>query len=87
MVAQQKLITDHFKKLGGQVSFQEFRERNPQDGSDVPMANMIVQWHPDRKERILLCTHYDTRPLPDEDKENPKGCSSAPTTGRAAWPC
>src|SRR5262249_42715092 len=57
MVAQQKLVADHFKKLGGQVSFQEFRERNPQDGSAVPMANMIVQWHPDRNERILLATH------------------------------
>jgi hypothetical protein len=73
MVAQQKLVADHFKKLGGQVSFQEFRERNPQDGSAVPMANMIVQWHPDRGERILLATHYDTRPFPDEDRQNPKG--------------
>jgi glutaminyl-peptide cyclotransferase len=73
MVAQQKLITDHFKKLGAQVNFQEFRERHPQDGSLVPMANMIVQWHPERKERILLCTHYDTRPVPDEDQQNPRG--------------
>jgi glutaminyl-peptide cyclotransferase len=73
MVAQQKLITDYFKKLGAQVSWQEFRERHPQDGSPVPMANMIVQWHPERMERILLCTHYDTRPVPDEDQQNPKG--------------
>jgi Peptidase family M28 len=73
MAAQQKLIADHFKKLGGQVSLQEYRERNPQTGGAVPMANMLVQWHPDRKERILLATHYDTRPLPDEDRENPKG--------------
>jgi hypothetical protein len=73
MVAQKKFIADHFRKLGAQVSFQEFRARNPQDGSPVPMANVIVQWHPDRKERILLCTHYDTRPFPDEDKRNPKG--------------
>jgi hypothetical protein len=73
MVAQQKLIADHFKKLGGQVSYQEFRARNPQDGSAVPMANMIIQWHPDRKERVLLAAHYDTRPFPDEDNENKKG--------------
>ncbi|HEV2973112.1 MAG TPA: M28 family peptidase, partial [Pirellulales bacterium] len=73
MVAQQKLITEHFRKLKAQVSFQEFRARNPQDGSPVPMANIIVQWHPDRKERILLCAHYDTRPFPDEDTRNPKG--------------
>ena len=30
------------------------------------MANLIVQWHPERHERILLCTHYDTRPFPDQ---------------------
>ena len=73
MVKQQKLISDHFKKLGAHVRYQEFRVHNPKDGSPVPMANMIVQWHPDRKQRILLCTHYDTRPFPDEDTKNPKG--------------
>ena len=31
------------------------------------MANIIVEWHPERKERILLCTHYDTRPHADHD--------------------
>ncbi len=73
MVKQQKLISDHFTKLGGDVSFQEFQARDPQNGENVPMANLIVHWHPDRKERILLCTHYDTRPFPDQDKRNPKG--------------
>ena len=73
MVAQQKLLSDHFKKLGGDVRMQEFRARNPLDGSAVPMANMIVTWHPERKERILLAAHYDTRPFPDEDKRHPKG--------------
>ena len=73
MVAQQKLLTEHFKKLGAQVRFQEFRARNSLDGSMVPMANLIVQWFPDRKERIAIFTHYDTRPFPDEDSKNPKG--------------
>ncbi len=31
------------------------------------MANVICQWDGDAKERILLATHYDTRPLPDRD--------------------
>jgi len=73
MVAQQKLLSDHFKKLGGDVRMQEFRARNPLDGSAVPMANMIIAWHPERKDRILLAAHYDTRPFPDEDKRHPKG--------------
>ena len=37
------------------------------------MANLIVRWHPDRKRRLLLCTHYDTRPYPDRDPKNPRG--------------
>jgi peptidase M28-like protein len=73
MVAQQRFVADHFRRLGARVSFQEFRTPNPRDGVDVPMANMIVEWHPDHTERILLCTHYDTRPYPDRDRRNPGG--------------
>ena len=40
---------------------------NPLGGAKVPMANMLVEWHPDRKDRVLLAAHYDTRPLPDRD--------------------
>lgn len=73
MVAQQQLLAEHFRKCGGDVRMQEFKARNPLDGGSVPMANMIIAWHPERKERILLAAHYDTRPFPDEDKRNPKG--------------
>lgn len=66
MLKQQELLVDHFKKLGGQVSVQEFRAKNPLGGT-VDMANILVQWHPERKDRILLAAHYDTRPLPDRD--------------------
>src|SRR3972149_3359701 len=66
MQKQQELLVEHFKKLGGQVSLQEFRAKNPLGGT-VSMANIIVQWHPERKNRILLAAHYDTRPLPDRD--------------------
>lgn len=73
MAAQQKLLTEHFQQLGGKVNLQQFRVRHPRDGSEVRMANTIVRWHPERKERILLCAHYDTRPFPDRDPINPFG--------------
>jgi hypothetical protein len=73
MRRQQTLLKAHFEKLGGRVTRQEFSARHPQDGSQVKMANLIVEWHPDRKERILLCAHYDTRPFPDQDPINPRG--------------
>lgn len=73
MAAQQKLLAEHFKKLGGQVEFQRFRARDPRDGSWVPMANILVRWNPDNQQRILLCAHYDTLPFPLLDPENPRG--------------
>ncbi len=73
MAKQQKMLSDHFRKLGGKVTLQEFPERHPQDGSRVTLANLIVEWHPDRRERILLCAHYDTRPYPDRDPRNRRG--------------
>lgn len=73
MAAQQKLIIDHFEKLGAKVIKQEFQARHPLTAQPVTMTNLIVQWHPDRKERVLLCAHYDTRPYPDRDPVNPYG--------------
>lgn len=73
MRRQQDYLKAHFEKLGGSVSFQEFPARHPLDGSRVTMANLIVEWHPERKDRILLCAHYDTRPFPDQDPIDPKG--------------
>ncbi len=72
MLRQQQLLTEHFTELGGQVTMQRFRARHPLDGSAVSMANIIIQWHPERQERILLCAHYDTRPLPDRDRDRRK---------------
>ncbi len=80
MLAQQKLLADYFEKLGAKVIYQRFRVRHPVDGSPVSMANLIVQWHPQRKERILLCTHYDTRPFPDRDRATRGARFWAPTT-------
>ena len=69
MERQRELLTAHFRKLGGQVDLQSFRVRHPLDGKPVAMANLIVQWRPESTERILLCAHYDTRPLPDSDPD------------------
>lgn len=73
MQEQQKLLAAHFDRLGGKVRMQEFRVHHPQNGSPTTLANLIVEWHPDRKERVLLCAHYDTRPFPDRDPRNPRG--------------
>jgi Zn-dependent M28 family amino/carboxypeptidase len=74
MEKQRELLTEHFENLGAEVELQKFRVRHPLDPQTlVPMANLIVRWHPDRKERVLLCAHYDTLPYPMLDPENPRG--------------
>ena len=73
MLAQQRMLEQHFTKLGGKVSMQNFIVRHPETGKDVVLGNMIVQWHPDRQQRVLLCAHYDTRPYADRDPVNRRG--------------
>lgn len=69
MQQQQALLEKHFTALGGKVSWQRFRVRHPITGAPVTMANLIVTWHPETKDRVLLCAHYDTRPFPDQDPD------------------
>ncbi|MDB4786664.1 M28 family peptidase [Planctomycetaceae bacterium] len=73
MIKQQQLIVDHFRKLGAQVAEQSFDAPHPLSGEPVRMKNMVISWHPEQKDRILLCCHYDTRPFPDQDRRNPRG--------------
>lgn len=73
MKKQQKLIRQHFEKLGGEVLFQPFTARNPHNGRKAKLHNIIVQFHPDRKKRLLICCHHDTRPFSDADPKNPRG--------------
>lgn len=73
MRTQQKMLVEHFQKLGGQVVFQRFRIRHPEDRSLVPMVNILVRWNPKTTNRILLCAHYDTLPYPLRDRMNPRG--------------
>jgi hypothetical protein len=73
MAAQQKLLVEHFEKLGGRVELQRFSVPHPQTGELVPMANIIVRWNPAARRRILLCAHYDTLPFPMQDPVDRRG--------------
>ncbi|MDG1872296.1 MAG: M28 family peptidase, partial [Mariniblastus sp.] len=73
MKKQQKYIKTYFNSLGGKLLTQPFKVRSPYTGKFVQLDNLIVQFHPQRKKRLLLCCHHDTRPFPDADPINPKG--------------
>jgi hypothetical protein len=67
MKRQQELIEKHFKDLGATVTRQEFKARQRSRKTDTDMVNLIVSWNPDRARRILICSHYDTRPIADQE--------------------
>jgi len=73
MVKQRAMLAEHFRAAGGTVSGQAFTIRDQRTGRPVHLENLIVEWHPARRDRVLLGAHYDTRPFPDRDPVDPKG--------------
>ncbi|MCO6359422.1 DUF4910 domain-containing protein [Roseivirga pacifica] len=58
-----------FESYGANVMVQEF-EDNVYDGTRVSLKNVIASFYPEKKKRILLAAHWDTRPFADKDSEN-----------------
>ncbi|MFM7207940.1 MAG: M28 family peptidase [Planctomycetaceae bacterium] len=73
MARQRKLLVEHFRAAGAVVEGQAFEIRDRRTGEPVHLENLLVTWHPDRTERVLLAAHYDTRPHPDRDPTDPQG--------------
>jgi glutaminyl-peptide cyclotransferase len=69
MKKQQELIEKHFKDLDATVTYQKFDARQKSVRKAVSMANMVISYHPDRKRRVILCSHYDTRPIADQEDD------------------
>jgi glutaminyl-peptide cyclotransferase len=62
---------EQFKAYGATVTAQEF-EVVSYDNIKLFLRNIIATFHPEKKKRILLAAHWDTRPFADKDPENPK---------------
>ncbi len=71
MKEQQKLIKKHFEDLGAKVTFQTFMAKQNNVKGEVEMTNIIVSFLPEKKRRVILCSHYDTRPIADQEP-NPR---------------
>jgi hypothetical protein len=79
MSRQRELVAAHFRRIEGPagraapvVVGQAFQVRDRRTGAPVHMENLIVSWHPDRAERVLVGVHSDTRPFPDRDPVDPQ---------------
>ena len=84
MAAQQKLLVAHFEKLGGQVELQRFTRPHPQDGSPVPMANIIVRWNPQARSGSCSAAITTRSRSRMRDPDDPRGVFVGPTTTPAA---
>lgn len=69
MKQQQETVKKHFEARGATVEFQRFSARQLSRKQPVEMANLIASWNPDRQRRVILCSHYDTRPIADQEPD------------------
>jgi glutaminyl-peptide cyclotransferase len=67
MTKQRELARKHFEKTGATITLQKFDGKQPSQKNTVPMVNVMASWHPDRKARVMVCGHYDTRPIADQE--------------------
>ncbi len=69
MKKQQELIRKHFQSLGLRVEEQVFTAQQVSQRKPVEMTNLVVSVHPERRRRVILCSHYDTRPVADQEHD------------------
>ena len=86
MAKQQKLLVEHFEKLGGKVELQRFTRPRSAGRLGVPMANIIVRWNPEKPASGSCSAAITTRcPFRCGIRRIRGGGSSGPTTTPAAW--
>ncbi len=71
MRQQQELLKKHFEALGLKVKMQPFEGKQTTKAA-VDMSNMIVSFAPEKTRRVILCSHYDTRPIADQEEDQRK---------------
>ena len=62
-------LTDKLKSFGFEVMVQNATLQTF-DKKQFILKNIIASYKPDAQSRILLCSHWDTRPWADKDIEN-----------------
>lgn len=63
-----RFISSHLKDRGAEVSLQRFTRDDPYADRSLTFTNVLGSFSPDRKKRVLLAAHYDTRPRADQEE-------------------
>ena len=61
-------LTEKFKGLAPSLIVQK-GEVKAFNGTMLHFKNIIASWNPERNNRILLCSHWDSRPFADHDPD------------------
>jgi Zn-dependent M28 family amino/carboxypeptidase len=69
MTKQQDMLKQHLEALGAKVEMQRFNAKQRSIKNTVAMANLIARWYPERQVRVIICSHYDTRPIADQEPD------------------
>lgn len=64
-------LADELKRLGGTVSLQK-ADLKAYDGTIYKSTNIIAAFYPERQNRIVLFSHWDSRPLSDQEDGSKK---------------
>ena len=72
-------LAEHFESCGAKIQLQQFEVRHPLTREPVQMENVVASWNPQRKRRVLVGAHFDTRPHPDRETDPRK--KAAPFLG------
>ncbi len=60
-------LVDELEKFAGRVVKQDFMHFDPRLNKNFRMTNIVASFNLKAERRIVLCAHWDTRPVADQD--------------------
>jgi hypothetical protein len=69
---QLQWMIDYLRPLVDTLEVMPFDHESRDGGGTVRMTNLLARFHPERSDRILLVTHWDTRPMADNESDEAK---------------
>jgi glutaminyl-peptide cyclotransferase len=65
-----KYLLDMLRRYANLVKTQEFVYQDTSQDIKLQLTNIIASFYPEKRQRMLLCAHWDTRPFADRDPDS-----------------
>jgi hypothetical protein len=65
-----EFIASRLNKKPFRLTRQEFSHYDSSKSAALALVNFIAAFHPERTQRVLFCTHWDSRPQADEEPDS-----------------